>query len=76
MTIFANNLFKKKVKKQQIFTKINKLLVTSQMPLDSVYLELAATASAPASAPAPAPDLPNCRPTCLQGKKVLRCGNA
>ena len=30
MTIFANNLFKKKVKKQ-IFTKINKLLVTSQM---------------------------------------------
>ena len=31
MTIFANNLFKKKVEKQQIFTKINKLLVTSQM---------------------------------------------
>ena len=32
MTIFANNLFKKKkVKKQEIFTKINKLLATSQM---------------------------------------------
>ena len=31
MIIFANNFFKKKIKKQQIFTKINKLLVTSQM---------------------------------------------
>ena len=31
MTIFANNLFKKKGKKEQIFTKMNKLLVTSQM---------------------------------------------
>ena len=31
MIIFANNLFKKTVKKQQIFTKMNKLLVTSQM---------------------------------------------
>ena len=31
MTIFVNNLFKTKVKKQKIFTKINKLLVTSQM---------------------------------------------
>ena len=31
MIIFANNLFKQTVKKQQIFTKINKLLVTSQM---------------------------------------------
>ena len=31
MIIFANNLFKKTVKKQQIFTKIHKLLVTSQM---------------------------------------------
>ena len=31
MIIFANDLFKKTVKKQPIFTKINKLLVTSQM---------------------------------------------
>ena len=31
MIIFANNLFKKRQKKQQIFTKKNKLLVTSQM---------------------------------------------
>ena len=31
MIIFANNLLKKTVKKQQIFTKINKLLVTDQM---------------------------------------------
>ena len=31
MTTFANHLFKKKLKKQQIFSKISKLLVTSQM---------------------------------------------
>ena len=31
MAIFVNNLLNKKVKKQKNFTKINKLLVTSQM---------------------------------------------
>ena len=31
MTIFVNNLLKKGKKNQKIFTKTNKLLVTSQM---------------------------------------------
>ena len=31
MTIVVNNLFKKKVKEQKIFTKIKQLLVTRQM---------------------------------------------